>query len=201
MANVSQVYYRVLNTANSKYETNPTNLNIHSNIISQQQGATVFTKVGIQAPPGIKVIMGTDDNLKTIMVGRSGLYELDAGIEINTLYFDRARKYQKDEAASAAAQENGRNNMIAANTTRQTALDELNAKYPTIPVDESDPNYFAYWDAYNDIQATYIQEYEKALGEFNTGVNGIYVLPNPDNPNAEENYQQLENIIVDYIYK
>jgi hypothetical protein len=37
---------------------------------------------------------------KTIMVGRTGIYELDDDIAITNMYFIRPRKYKKDEEAS-----------------------------------------------------------------------------------------------------
>lgn len=70
-----------------------------------------------------------------------------------------------------------------------------------MPDQDTDPEgYKAYWDAYNNIQTAYIEAYQTALSLYNQGVNGIYVLPNPDNVDAPENYQDLYNVIIDFIY-
>jgi hypothetical protein len=57
-----------------------------------------------------------------------------------------------------------------------------------------------YWQEYNTIYDEYETSYEVALAKFNSGLNGIYKLPNPDNPDAAENYQDLVNVIIDFIY-
>ena len=70
-----------------------------------------------------------------------------------------------------------------------------------MPDQDTDPEgYKAYWDAYNNIQTAYIEAYQTALSLYNQGANGIYVLPNPDNVDAPENYQDLYNVIIDFIY-
>lgn len=197
MATVGQVYYNVMNVNSGSYESSSAKLNIFSDLVSSY-GAKQFNKIGIQAPPGTKVVMNTN---KTIMVGRTGIYELDDDIVITNLYFVRPRRYIKDEVASADAIAAGTAGMLAADAQRTNSLNQLRSDYPTIPTDESNPNYKIYWDRYNVIQTTYIEAYQEALGQFNTGVNGIYVLPNPDNTNAEENFQDLYNVILDFIYE
>lgn len=197
MATIGQVYYNVMNNNSSSYESSSANLNIFRDLVSAY-GAKQFNKIGIQAPPGTKVVMNTN---KTVMVGRTGIYELDDDIAITNLYFVRPRRYIKDEVASAAAISAGTTGMLRADQERTTALNQLNRDFPNIPTEESDPNYKVYWDRYNIIQSNYIEAYQEALGQFNTGVNGIYVLPNPNNPNADENYQDLYNVILDFIYE
>lgn len=197
MATVGQVYYNVMNNNSGGYESSSANLNIFSDLVSAY-GAKQFNKIGIQAPPGTKVVMNTN---KTIMVGRTGIYELDDDIVITNLYFVRPRRYMKDEDASAAAIAAGTKGMLDADAARSAALAQLNKDFPVIPTEESNPNYKIYWDRYNVIQTTYIEAYQEALGQFNTGVNGIYILPNPSNPEAEENFQDLYNVILDFIYE
>lgn len=195
MATVGQVYYNVVD--NNSGSPISSGVDIFSDIVAAQ-GATQFTKLGIQAPPGTRVVM---NNNKTIMVGRTGIYELDEDIVITSIYFVRPWQYIKDEAASSAAKEAGINGMLQANATRQASLDALNARFPNIPTDEDAEGYAEYWEAYNEIQSIYINAYKEALGQFNTGSNGIYVLPDPNNPNSEVNYKDLYNIIIDFIYE
>lgn len=196
MAAVGQVYYNVLDNNTGGYSSSSTNLNIYSDLVAGY-GAKQFNKLGIQAPPGTKVVMNGN---KTIMVGRTGIYELDEDISITSIYFVRPAKYIKDENASAEAIAAGTQGMINANNVRQSELNQLHQDYPNIPTDQNNPNYKPYWDRYNAIQAKYIEAYQEALSQFNTGSNGIYVLPNPSNPNAPENFQDLYNVIVDFIY-
>lgn len=197
MAQVGQIYYNVMDNTNNGYTSHPNNFDIFSDIVVQY-GANRFNKIGVQAPPGTKVIMNED---KTIIVGRTGIYELDDDIAITKMRFNKPRRYIKDEQASLNSIKAGTEGMLAADAAREAAIKQLSIDYPNIPVDENDPNYLLYWDRYNTIQATYIEAYEEALGLYNTGINGIYILPNPNNVDAPENYQDLYNIIVDFIYE
>lgn len=194
MTTLGQVYYNVVDNNSGSYVSGT--IDIFKDIVAAY-GAKQFNKLGIQAPPGTRVVM---NNTKTIMIGRTGIYELDEDITITNMYFVRPKKYIKDEQASEDAKQDGINGMLAANTTRQNALDQLNEDYPSIPTDKTDPNYNNYWDRYNTIQSNYITAYQIALNQFNAGSNGIYTLPNPDNPDAPENYEDLYNVIIDFIY-
>lgn len=196
MATVGQVYYNILDNNSGTYISS--GIDIFNNIVTAYN-ARQFNKLGIQAPPGTQVVM---NSAKTIMVGRTGMYELDDNINITNLYFVRPRKYIKDEEASADALSRGTQGMMTANTSRETALAEFYKNNPNEPDQTTDPDaYKAYWDAYNSIQQNYIVAYQEALNLYNQGSNGIYVLPNSSNINAEENYQDLYNIIVDFIYE
>ena len=62
-------------------------------------------KLGIQAPPGTVFYLSTglapsSDSYKRIMMGRSGLYELDETVEITGLYFEQPCQYSIDEEAT-----------------------------------------------------------------------------------------------------
>lgn len=196
MATVGQIYYNVIDNNSGSYIKSGED--IFTDIVNQI-GASQFNKVGIQASPGTQIVM---NNAKTIMVGRTGIYELDDDIAITAMYFVRPRKYEKDEEASAEAIEQGVARMQAAEDARERALDQFYVDNPVIPDRETDPEgYQAYWDAYNNIQMTYIAAYQEALNLYNSGVNGIYVLPNPGDVNAPENYQDLYNVIIDFIYE
>lgn len=195
MPTVGQVYYNVIDNNSGSYVSS--GQNIFSDIIAQV-GASQFNKVGVQAPAGTKIVMNES---KTIMVGRTGIYELDDDIAITNMYFIRPRKYEKDEEASQQAIEQGIEGMQAADKKRADDLEQFYKENPVMPDPDTDPEgYRAYWDSYNNIQTTYIEAYQTALSLYNQGVNGIYVLPNPDNIDAPENYQDLYNVIIDFIY-
>lgn len=194
MATIGQVYYNIIDNSNGNYISG--DIDIFQDIVSGY-GAKQFNKLGIQAPPGTRIVM---NNSKTIMIGRTGIYELDEDITITNMYFLRPKKYIKDEAASEKAKQDGIAKMLKANETRQQALDQLNNDFPTIPTDEENPNYDTYWNRYNTIQSNYITAYQEGLSQFNIGSNGIYVLPNPDNIEADENYEDLYNVLIDFIY-
>ena len=196
MAIIGQVYYNVLDTSLGTYISS--GINIFNDIVAAY-GAKEFKKLGVQAPPGTRVVLNTS---KTIMIGRTGMYELDENISITNMYFVRPRKYIKDVEASNKAMEQGAQEMVAADTNRKAALDEFYRQHPFIPDKENNLDaYDEYWRAYNSIQSTYITAYQEALNLFNQGSNGIYVLPNPDNTNAKENYEDLYNVIVDFTYE
>ena len=196
MATVGQIYYNVIDNNSGSYIKSGED--IFTDIVNQI-GASQFNKVGIQASPGTQIVM---NNAKTIMVGRTGIYELDDDIAITAMYFVRPRKYEKDEEASAEAIEQGVARMQAAEDARERALEQFYVDNPVIPDRETDPEgYQAYWDAYNNIQMTYIAAYQEALNLYNSGINGIYVLPNPGDVDASENYQDLYNVIIDFIYE
>lgn len=195
MPTVGQVYYNVIDNNSGSYVSS--GQNIFSDIIAQV-GASQFNKVGVQAPAGTKIVMNES---KTIMVGRTGIYELDDDIAITNMYFIRPRKYEKDEEASQQAIEQGTEGMQAADKKRADDLEQFYKENPVMPDPDTDlEGYRAYWDSYNNIQTTYIEAYQTALSLYNQGVNGIYVLPNPDNIDAPENYQDLYNVIIDFIY-
>lgn len=196
MPTVGQIYYNVIDNNSGSYASS--GQDIFRNIVAQI-GASQFNKVGVQAPAGTKIVMNES---KSIMIGRTGIYELDEDIAITNMYFIRPRKYKKDEQASQQAIQQGTADMQKADTKRTADLEEFHRQNPTIPDQETDPEaYQAYWEAYNNIQTEYIEAYQIALNIYNKGINGIYVLPNPENINAPENYQDLYNVIIDFIYE
>ncbi len=209
MANVGQLYYRVLDTTTGEYITTAgltsaqmydkpgTSESSQPNLVTFA-GAQRFTKLGIQAPSGTRAII----NNKNIMIGRTGIYELDEEIAIESLRFVRPAKYQIDTAAIKQAEETGAGLMLSSEEARAAALADLNRTYPNIPKEITDPNFISYWDSYIDIQNNYMNtSYEEGSLEYQHGRNGIYTLPDPANINSDENYEDLYNIIIDYIYE
>lgn len=194
MANIGQVYYNVLDYNNEGIRDG--NADIYTDIVAQI-GASQFNKVGVQAPPGAKMIL---NKTKTIMIGRTGIYELDEDIAITNMYFVRPWKYTKDEEQSQQKIEEGGQLMQQAEEQRETALQALHESFPSVPEPDSE-NYQTYWDTYNNIQSAYEEKYKQGLSLYNQGRNGIYVLPNPDNPDDPENFTELYNVIIDFIYE
>ena len=191
MATVGQVYYNVIDkNSGSCLSSGP---DIFSDIVSKY-GAKQFNKIGVQARPGTRMVM---NNSKTIMVGASGIYELDDDITITNMYFIRPKKYEEDIEASNKAIEDGIAKIKQADLNRTNELSKLGAE----PSRDNTQAFNTYWSKYNSIQTTFIKEYNEGLKLFQTGSNGIYRLPNPDNIQAPENYDDLFNVIVDFVYE
>lgn len=184
-------------------------LNYRINIFNQNlvkvfgSDVSSFSKLGIQAPPGTKVIINKmDENIdnseskeqSTIMIGRSGVYELDEDIKVTYLCFQRPYKYILDEVTTQLKLQAGKESLEKAEKERALAIEDLNKKYDNIKTSTE------YWEEYHIIQKKYQADYEIALNLFNIGVNGVYTLPNPDVPTANENYQDIYNVIIDFIY-
>lgn len=157
---------------------------------------TIIKKLGIQAPSGTKVHLnsGGKSDEQIIMIGRTGMYELDENISITDIYFERPRNYILDEEATAAQLLLGKKNMQAAEKERENDIKLLNEDQTIIKDSEE------YWNRYIQINDKFQKAYDTAKGQYNIGVTGIYKLPNKDNPNAEENYKELYNIIIDFEY-
>ena len=162
-----------------------------------------ISKLGIQAPSGTKVHLnsGSQSDEQIIMIGRTGMYELDENISITDIYFERPRNYILDKEATTTQLSLGKKNMQAAEKEREDKINLLNSgKDPynegqTIVKDSEE-----YWACYITINDNFQKAYDTAKGQYNIGVAGIYKLPNKDNPNAEENYKELYNIIIDFEY-
>lgn len=169
-------------------------INIFDTNIVDRFDSKEFSKLGIQAPPGTKVIL---NETKNITIGRSGIYELDENIIITSIKFLRPKKYVLDQERTDVALTTGITGMWKAEQQRKADLLALDAKYPGNMTSEQEKQY---WQEYVAIQEKYQEAYQEALSQFNMGLNGIYKLPNPDNIDAEENYQELYNVIIDFLY-
>ena len=83
------------------YENN--RIDIYSNVLAQYKNVK---KIGIQAPPGTKFTfaVGLDDKQvssdRIIMVGRTGIYELNDDIVISSLKFIKPQEYVLNEELS-----------------------------------------------------------------------------------------------------
>lgn len=167
-------------------------------------GGNPILKLGIQAPSGTKVHLNsgnTDGDEQIIMIGRTGMYELDENISITDIYFERPRNYILDEDATQTQLSLGKQGMKTAEETRENRINTLNGgtnPYPpsqTIVKDSEE-----YWNCYIKINDDFQKEYDIAKGQYNIGVTGIYKLPNQDKLDAEENFKELYNIIIDFEY-
>lgn len=188
MSAIGQIYYNVIDTSSTgdgkHYISSGTD--IYADVVNAS-GAKQFTKVGIQAPPGAQIVMNTS---KTIMVGRTGIYELDEDIAITSMYFVRPKNYIKDDKETESKKQEGEQKIKAA----KVALEEAIAALGDEPSDSTSEAYKTYWDGYNAANETYITAFQEGSAILNQGLNGVYKL-DEDNP-----YGDLENVIIDFIY-
>ena len=162
-----------------------------------------ISKLGIQAPSGTKVHLnsGSENDEQIIMIGRTGMYELDENINITDIYFERPRNYILDEEATTTQLSLGKQGMQAAEEERESKINLLNeGKDPYKPGQTIIKDSKEYWECYIKINDIFQEAYDTAKGQYNIGVTGIYKLPNKDNQDAEENYKELYNIIIDFEY-
>lgn len=115
MSQIGQTYYRIPGDYTSdsgtvSYISNITDTALYSDVL-KAIGASQLTKVGIQAPPGTQMVL---NQIKYVMIGRTGIYELDEDIAITELYFIRPKTYIEDEEATANNKEQGQAIMDAA---------------------------------------------------------------------------------------
>lgn len=181
-----------LNTTVSSLDSNydSAKINIFSDNLVSKYGAS-FQKLGIQAAPGTKVMINGN---KTIMIGRTGVYELDEDVLATSLYFIRPYKYILNTVETEKNLTEGISGFEKAEEKRATSLASLNNEYSG---KEKDSNY---WSRYTNIQAEYETAYNEAFSKYISGINGVYQLPNPDNLNDDNNYEDLYNVIIDFIY-
>lgn len=159
-----------------------------------------ISKLGIQAPSGTKVHLnsGNENDKQIIMIGRTGMYELDENINITDIYFERPRNYILDEEATTTQLTTGKNGMRTAEEERETNINKL--KNGETPYENIIKDSKEYWNAYIDINDKFQAAYDTAKGQYNIGVTGIYKLPNQNKLDAEENFKELYNIIIDFEY-
>lgn len=188
MSAIGQIYYNVIDTSSTgdgkHYISSGTD--IYNDIVNASS-AKQFTKVGIQAPPGAQVVMNTS---KIIMIGRTGIYELDEDIAITNMYFVRPKNYIRDDEETESKKQEGEKIIKDAKAALEAAIAALG----TEPSDPSSDAYKTYWEGYNEANETYIAAFQEGSAILNQGLNGVYKL-DEDNP-----YGDLENVIVDFIY-
>lgn len=187
MSAIGQIYYRVVDTSSTgdgKHYIS-SGIDIYNDIVSASS-AKQFTKVGIQAPPGAQVVMNAS---KTIMIGRTGIYELDEDIVITSMKFVRPTVYIKDEKESESKKQEGEKIIKEAKAALEAAIAALGEE----PTDPTSDAYKTYWNGYNEANETYITAFQKGSAILNQGLNGVY-------KEDKTVIGELDNIIVDFIY-
>lgn len=199
MANIGQIVYNLQDYANSgglistdKDNRSSTISSTDADYLTKRIDITQnvvtgsgYTKVGIQAPAGTRAILNTN---KTILIGRTGIYELDEDIIITSLYFIKPKNYIIDEEATNEAIKEGKEGLAAAEAYRVEKLAALKTQLDNKEITED-----VYWIRYSEIQEEYDEMYAAALNQFNSGINGIYKL------NSAEPEADLFNVIIDFI--
>lgn len=187
MSAIGQIYYRVVDTSSTgdgKHYIS-SGIDIYNDIVSASS-AKQFTKVGIQAPPGAQVLMNAS---KTIMIGRTGIYELDEDIVITSMKFVRPTVYIKDEKESESKKQEGEKIIKEAKVALEAAIAALGEE----PTDPTSDAYKTYWNGYNEANETYITAFQKGSAILNQGLNGVY-------KEDKTVIGELDNVIVDFIY-
>lgn len=187
MSAIGQIYYRVVDTSSTgdgKHYIS-SGIDIYNDIVSASS-AKQFTKVGIQAPPGAQVVMNAS---KTIMIGRTGIYELDEDIVITSMKFVRPTVYIKDEEESESKKQEGEKIIKEAKAALEAAIAALGEE----PTDPTSDAYKTYWSGYNEANETYITAFQKGSAILNQGLNGVY-------KEDKTVIGELDNVIVDFIY-
>lgn len=187
MSAIGQIYYRVVDTSSTgdgKHYIS-SGIDIYNDIVNASS-AKQFTKVGIQAPPGAQVVMNAS---KTIMIGRTGIYELDEDIAITSMKFVRPTVYIKDEKESESKKQEGEKIIKEAKVALEAAIAALGEE----PTDPTSDAYKTYWNGYNKANETYITAFQKGSAILNQGLNGVY-------KEDKTVIGELDNVIVDFIY-
>lgn len=187
MSAIGQIYYRVVDTSSTgdgKHYIS-SGIDIYNDIVSASS-AKQFTKVGIQAPPGAQVVMNAS---KTIMIGRTGIYELDEDIVITSMRFVRPTVYIKDEKESESKKQEGEKIIKEAKVALEAAIAALGEE----PADPTSDAYKTYWNGYNEANETYIAAFQNGSAILNQGLNGVY-------KEDKTVIGELDNVIVDFIY-
>ena len=117
MAQPYQLYYRLEDfRTEERYQTSligGTRLDIYNDIVSQFKKGN-FNKLGIQAPPGTKFYINS--SASPIMIGRTGIYELDEDINVSSLKFEAPKNYELNEGKTQEHLVEGINQTKAAKT-------------------------------------------------------------------------------------
>ena len=179
---------RVTSFGNNFYESQQIKI-FEKNIL---ENIPFIKKIGIQAPPGTKFFLnGSDGALysgQEIVVGRTGIYELDDNISITSLVFDRPKKYAIDIAATNEAINVGITQMEEAKNQFDVAYRSLKLAKEAASTSMSNEEF---WEQYDLLHDKYLEEYNAARAQYIKGIAGIYV----ENSLNED----IHNIIIDYI--
>lgn len=193
----SAVYQNNLNDSTettTNDETDYENKKIDIFGVNILKGFNNVKKIGIQAPPGTKFTFNkatTQDTGEWIMVGRTGIYELNDDIVINYLRFQRPQNYIVNKELSQQLQATGTGIMKMARDIFLQKINELEKTLGQAP-DRTEAG-SEYWTEYNNAHQNYITQYKSGLGIYLKGKAGVYV-PDPT-------IVDLYNIIIDFTYE
>lgn len=169
---------------------NTRKINIYDNNILY--GFSNVKKIGIQAPPGTKFTFSEAEYPNAseyLMVGRTGIYELNDDIVITFLRFQRPKNYVLNKELSQQLQSKGTGIMKSARDTFLNTVNDLTKQYGQAP-DRSETG-SGYWNDYNTAHQKYVQDYKSGLGLYLKGKAGVYEDGSEDD---------LYNIIIDFTY-
>lgn len=201
MAQPYQLYYRLEDfRTEERYQTSSiggTRLDIYNDIVSQFKKGN-FNKLGIQAPPGTKFYINSSTS--PIMIGRTGIYELDEDINVSSLKFEAPKNYELNEGKTQEHLVEGINQTKAA----KTFYDNYMTKIAGLPGNkDSQGNYTAqYWKDYNviykggtlsnneNIETGYSAQMEGAYSSMIQGINGVYDV---------KGVKEINNVIIDFL--
>ena len=193
----SAVYQNNLNDSTettTNDETDYENKKIDIFGVNILKGFNNVKKIGIQAPPGTKFTFNkatTQDTGEWIMIGRTGIYELNDDIVINYLRFQRPQNYIVNKELSQQLQATGTGIMKVARDIFLQKINELEKTLGQAP-DRTEAG-SEYWTEYNNAHQNYITQYKSGLGIYLKGKAGVYA-PDPT-------IVDLYNIIIDFTYE
>lgn len=172
----------------ASYDANKINI-FDNNILDGYPG---IKKIGIQAPAGTKFTFSQSDTPNEgeyLMVGRTGIYELNDDIEIKSLRFQHPKSYILNKELSLELQTQGTTQMKSARDEFLQKVAELTRQAGTVP-DRTETG-STYWEEYNKAHQTYVNAYKSGLSLYLKGKAGVYVDGSEDD---------LYNIIIDFTY-
>jgi len=166
----------IISSTDGGYSSGKINLFSSSSDLVSRYTSTGFTKVGIQAPAGTKVMLNGN---KEILIGRTGIYEVDDDITITSMYFIRPKKYVKDDEATEEKRKEAigggslpdadssvksyTEGFLDAEYAREQAIEELDQR---VANGEFTSDSDSYWNEYSKIQDIYDEAYAVALACF-----------------------------------
>ena len=200
MAQPYQLYYRLEDfRTEERYQTSligGTRLDIYNDIVSQFKKGN-FNKLGIQAPPGTKFYINSSTS--PIMIGRTGIYELDENINVSSLKFEAPKNYELNESKTQEHLVEGINQTKAAKTFYDNYMDKIEG----LPGNKDSQGYTAqYWKDYNviykggtlsnneNIETGYSAQMEGAYSSMIQGINGVYDV---------KGVKEINNVIIDFL--
>lgn len=193
---IGQICYNVNGIANS---ANITEDKLFAGIIGDDDPKLIpssnkIIKLGVQAEPGTKFAIKTaqnSDNETVIVVGRSGIYELDERIPVYQLRIIPTYRYLKDEDGTKKAQQ------AAVNAFKDLGIngydDDNNPETEEPTWDEDKIN--AWVTKYQSNTQKFNEGYIKYL----QGLNGVYVIATDEN--NDKIHEPIHNLIIDYVYE